>query len=115
LALLAGSLASVETFPTMYPKTLAPHSITAMTRVFSRSLRGSTSPYPTVVMVVKAQYRLAMYRERSSSSSRPSASHHVRAELGAGETHAKAHPKRWAHRKSMEKSLTPLTATCFIL
>lgn len=50
------------TFPTMYPNTVAPITIPSTQKALSSVVVTIRSPYPTVVIVVKAQYIEATYR-----------------------------------------------------
>ncbi len=56
-------MVSIE--PTTYAKTPHAINIEKMENIFSFMVYGTTSPYPTVVIVVKAQYKLITYLSKS--------------------------------------------------
>jgi hypothetical protein len=57
----AGLITRLAMFPTMYANIAAPPIISITAKIISGTLTGVMSPYPTVVIVVKAQYMLTRY------------------------------------------------------
>ena len=57
--------------PIVYAKTPQARIIANMAYIYSDRVIGEISPYPTVVIVVKAQYKLATYLSALSESYNP--------------------------------------------
>ena len=67
-----------------------------MTAACSHTVTGTMSPYPTVTMVVSAQYSDAMYCSVSVASLSPARMIHVIPPLSTLPTKKNTAPNRWA-------------------
>jgi len=76
IAILSLSTASLESYlysidailPIIYEKKHTPNTMMSRAKIFSAAFTGSISPYPTVDIVVKAQYSESIYTAPLESS-----------------------------------------------
>jgi hypothetical protein len=68
-----------------------------MTKIFSFVETGAMSPYPTVIMVENAQYKLVMYISSTEKSATPEWCSHVSVSSASSfETRTNHHAIEWA-------------------